>query len=253
MTGVQTCALPILDKNLHLVLIDVKLSFIMFPKLVKNTIGALINLTNSQEVRDNLCKIAAFVQSIYLVLDQYKDNQFIIDYELKLIVNVLKNDIAINTFVSGDLLYYVLLFIQNFKTHPEIVLNSIKIIRCLIVKIKGMEEFLKKVFEFNQAIYDFKETEPKEKGYQYFIDDMINFLNADNEQMSIEVKIEIINLLAYLSNQNKEFKELIGKSKELNLSLNALISKNAKDEISNKMISLAIAQLPIEELNMINH
>ena len=56
-----------------------------------------------------------------------------------------------------------------------------------------------------------------------------------------------------MSNQNKEFKELIGKSKELNLSLNALISKNAKDEISNKMISLAIAQLPIEELNMINH
>ena len=244
---------PFIDKNLHLVLIDVKLSFIMFPKLVKNTIGALINLTNSQEVRDNLCKIAAFVQSIYLVLDQYKDNQFIIDYELKLIVNILKNDIAINTFVSGDLLYYVLLFIKNFKTHPEIVLNSIKIIRCLIVKIKGMEEFLKKVFEFNQAIYDFKETDPKEKGYQYFIDDMINFLNAENELMSIEVKIEIINLLAYLSNQNKEFKELIGKSKELNLSLNALISKNAKDELSNKMISLAIAQLPIEELNMINH
>lgn len=243
---------PFIDKNLHLVLIDVKLTFIIFPKLVKNTIGALINLTNNQEIRDNLCKIAAFIQSIYLVLDQYKDNQYIIDYELKLIVNVLKNEIAVNTFLSGDLLYYVLLFLQNFKDNDEIVFNSIKIIRCLIVKIKGMEEFTIKVFEFERAIFDFKETEPKTKGYEYFIDEMMNFLSYEREKMSITTKVEIINLLAYLSNQNNEFKSLISKSDKLIKNLNGLILQNSNDEESNKAISLAIAQLPVEELNMIS-
>lgn len=243
---------PFINKNLHLILIDVKLTFIIFPKLVKNTTGALINLTNNQEIRDNLCKIAAFIQSIYLVLDQYKDNQFIIDYELKLIVNVLKNDIAVNTFLSGDLMYYTLLFLQKFKDNDEIVSNSIKIIRCLIVKVKGMEEFTIKVFEFEQAIHDFKETEPKTKGYEYFIDEMMYFLSNENEKMSITSKTEIINLLAYLSNQNNEFKSLISKSDLLIKNLKSLMSQNSNDEESNKSISLSIAQLPVEELNMIS-
>jgi len=82
---------PFLDKNFHIVMLDIKLSFYFFPKLVKNTIGALINLTTSDEIRENLSKVAAFIQSIYLILDKYQSNQAIIDYELKLIMNVLKN------------------------------------------------------------------------------------------------------------------------------------------------------------------
>lgn len=76
-------------------MLDIKLSFHFYPKLVKNTIGALINLTTSDEIRENLAKVAAFIQSIYLILDKYQSNQAIIDYELKLIMNVLKNGIQI--------------------------------------------------------------------------------------------------------------------------------------------------------------
>ena len=109
----------IIDKNLHLVLIDVKLTFLIFPKLIKNTTGALINLTNNKEICDNLCKIAAFIQSIYMVLHQYQDNQFIVDYELKLIINLMKNEIAVNTFLSGDLMVYILSCIKKFKTKRQ--------------------------------------------------------------------------------------------------------------------------------------
>ena len=84
---------PFLEKNFHIVMLDIKLSFHFYPKLVKNTIGALINLTTSDEIRENLSKVAAFIQSIYLILDKYQSNQAIIDYELKLIMNVLKNGI----------------------------------------------------------------------------------------------------------------------------------------------------------------
>ena len=81
---------------------------------------------------------------------------------------------------------------------------------------------------------------------------MMNFLSYEREKMSITTKVEIINLLAYLSNQNNEFKSLISKSDKLIKNLNSLILQNSNDEESNKAISLAIAQLPVEELNMIS-
>jgi hypothetical protein len=127
---------PFIDKNLHLVLIDLKLTFIEYPKIIKNTIGALINLTTSNEIRENISKVAAFVQSIYIVLDKYKDNQAIIDYELKLIINVMKNDITVKTFISSDMFFYLLLFLKNYVSHDEIIFNSVKIIRTLILKSK---------------------------------------------------------------------------------------------------------------------
>jgi hypothetical protein len=125
---------PFIEKNLHLVLIDLKLSQCHFPKLLKNTIGALINLTTSNEIRENMAKVAAFIQSIYIVLDKYQENQAIIDYELKLIINVMKNDITVKTFIGGDLVFYLLMFLKKFVTHDEIIFNCVKIIRTLILK-----------------------------------------------------------------------------------------------------------------------
>ena len=211
---------PFIDKNLHLVLIDVKLTFLIFPKLIKNTTGALINLTNNNEICDNLCKIAAFIQSIYMVLHQYQDNQFIVDYELKLIINLMKNEIAVNTFLSGDLMVYILSFIKKFKTNEDIVLSSFKILRCLMIKKKGMDEFNVKLFDFYQTIYNYGEGEDVNKAYVDFIDDIIFFLNEPNEKISVEIKIEINCLLAYLCNQNKKLKDIVDKNDNLLKSLN---------------------------------
>ena len=125
---------PFIEKNLHLVLIDLKLSFYSIPKLLKNTIGSLINLTTSNEIRENVSKVAAFIQSIYIVLDKYQENQAIIDYELKLIINVMKNDLTVKAFIGGELTFYLLLFLKSFTTHDEITFNTLKILRSLILK-----------------------------------------------------------------------------------------------------------------------
>jgi hypothetical protein len=127
---------PFIDKNLHLVLIDITLSFTAFPKLIKNTIGALINLTNNEEIRDEISRAAPFIKSIYVILDKYKENSAIIDYELKLLVNVSKNEFLIKTFISGDMFYYLILIMKNYCDHDEIVSNVIKIIRILVLKSK---------------------------------------------------------------------------------------------------------------------
>ena len=82
---------------------------------------------------------------------------------------------------------------------------------------------------------------------------MINLLNQGKGNEFLEVKIEIINLLAYLANQNSQFKILIEKSEKLMQSLNDLITSNSKNASNSKLISQAIAQLPIEELNMISN
>lgn len=78
-------------KNLHLIILDIIISFINYPKLIKICIGALINLTNNDEIRENLANIAVFIKSLYLILETYKDNSAIISYLLKLMVNVMKN------------------------------------------------------------------------------------------------------------------------------------------------------------------
>ena len=106
---------PFIDKNLHLVLIDITLSFTTFPKLIKNTIGALINLTNNEGIRDEFSRSAPFIKSIYLILDKYKENPAIIDYELKLLVNVSRNEFFIKTLISGDMFYYLILLMKNYS------------------------------------------------------------------------------------------------------------------------------------------
>jgi len=82
---------PFMEKNMHIVFIDVILSFIDYPKIIKNSIGAMINLTTNNDIRNEICKVAAFIKSIYLVLEKYSSNHMIIDYQLKLLINIRKN------------------------------------------------------------------------------------------------------------------------------------------------------------------
>jgi hypothetical protein len=82
---------PFMEKNLHIVLIDVIISFIDYPKIIKNTIGTLINLTSNEEIRNEISKISAFVKSFYLISEKYNESSMIVDYQLKLLLNILKN------------------------------------------------------------------------------------------------------------------------------------------------------------------
>lgn len=82
---------PFIEKNMHIVLIDVILSFIDYPKIIKNSIGTMINLTTNNDIRNEISKVAAFVKSIYLVLDKYSETPLVIDYQLKLLINIFKN------------------------------------------------------------------------------------------------------------------------------------------------------------------
>ena len=86
---------PFIQKNLHLVLIDVIISFIDYPKIIKNTIGTLINLTSNNEIRNEISKISAFVKSFFLISETYNESSMIVDYQLKLLLNMLKNGILI--------------------------------------------------------------------------------------------------------------------------------------------------------------
>lgn len=104
----------------------------------------MINLTTNDEIRESVSKLAAFTESIYLILDKYQNNQAIIDYELKLIINVMKNgknninniylDTSLKTFICGDLFYFLFQFIKQYGKNEDIIFNSIKIIRTLTLK-----------------------------------------------------------------------------------------------------------------------
>ena len=242
---------PFIEKNFHLILVDLTLTFIQFPKLIKNTIGALINLTNLEEIRDKLCKVAAFIESIYSLLDHYKNNKYIIEYSLKLILNILKNENGINSFISGNLIYFLLLFIKDFYDNESIIENCFRILRILISKIKGIESFSTKLSEFYAMLYKINENEKNYvlNSFNYFINDIQKLI--ENNDFEIDTKIQIINFIAYLANQNNEFKNVIDKNDKLLKSLNKLIEQNSNNE-KRKLLSKAIAQLPVEELNIIN-
>ena len=85
--------------------------------------------------------------------------------------------------------------------------------------------------------------------FNYFINDIQKLI--ENNNFEIDTKIQIINFIAYLANQNNEFKNVIDKNDKLLKSLNKLIEQNSNNE-KRKLLSKAIAQLPVEELNIIN-
>jgi hypothetical protein len=80
-----------IEKSFHLILIDNIISFIDYPKLIKICIGTLINLSNDENIKDSLSKVAAFIKAVFLILENYKENSAIIEYLMKLLVNVMKN------------------------------------------------------------------------------------------------------------------------------------------------------------------
>lgn len=79
------------EHNFHLILIDTVSSFIGFPKIVKIALGALVNSTNNLNVLESLSKVPKFLDVIELVLEEYKESSLIIDYLLKLLINVFRN------------------------------------------------------------------------------------------------------------------------------------------------------------------
>jgi hypothetical protein len=128
-------------------------------------------------------------------------------------------------------------------SHDEILFNSIKIIRTLILKSKiykillliiylfiylfiiekGYEEFLKKLTEFYSSILsDSNQEEDSIVYYKIFVEDMVLIL--DQKYEIINICIEIFLLLSYLTNQNEEFKKILEKSESFMNVLHKIIN-----------------------------
>ena len=52
----------------------------------------------------------------------------------KTVFNKMKKEITVKTFIGGDMFLYLVYFMKNFFKNDEIVFNSIKITRNLILK-----------------------------------------------------------------------------------------------------------------------
>lgn len=146
--------------------------------------------------------------------------------------------------------FYLLLFLKKYTSNDEIVFNTVKVLRTLIIKSnwinleKGYDEFLKKLNEFFCLVLE----DDNADYVRNFVNDLISLLDAKYE--AINISIEIFLFLSFLCNQeNENFKKQLQKSDKFGKILQKIISYHSYDENLSKLISQCIAQLPIEDFD----
>lgn len=243
-----------IDKSIHLILIDNIITFINFPKLVKICIGTLINLSVESFVKESLSKVPAFIKALFLVMDTYKENSAITDYLLKLLLNAVKNEQLEKTLNSSDIHLYLLLYLKYFYQNEDIVSNTIKLIRILIDKRKGYSEFKLRLSSFYAiALSEKPKSVNKEASspIAHFINDLIFLL--ESYLMDYSSTIDILMLIGIIStNEEADFKSLIEKSTNFISILKRIIEHYNHNKEQKKGICQCVAQLPIEEFQLIN-
>ena len=100
-----------------------------WPKIVKTTIGTLINLSNNEPIRESLCEMAPYITAIFELFALYQGSAPIIDYLLKLIVNTTKNSDIVFAFSTEEFFVYLLLFLETYIENEEIIFYSLKLLR----------------------------------------------------------------------------------------------------------------------------
>ncbi len=55
------------------------------------------------------------------------------NYNTYCLINKLKLDLSAKIFTSGELFNYILLFLNKYENNEEIFINSIKILRALLI------------------------------------------------------------------------------------------------------------------------
>jgi len=106
-----------------------------------------------------------------------------------------------------------------------------------------------KIQEFYKTLYG--QSNEKVKYLGLYVADLVHLLESKVD--SINLCVEILLLLSYLTNQDEDFKKILETSDTFMKTIQKIITTYSKDEKISKLISQCIAQLPIEEFDAVKY
>lgn len=239
----------VIEKNFHFIIMDYLISFIYKPRLVKTCVGTLVNLSTNEDICVSLNKDPLFKRMIINTMDVYKENPFLIDYILRLLINICLKEELVYIEIYSYLIYYI----KKYMSYEEIMYNSIRILRISSDYSNTYNDYILNI----KLIYktDFN------SGIDGYLKDLIDLLEYYLNK--VDIVIEILNVIGKLSLNSLEFNQIVHSKKEIFCVLNKVISNyndcngngngngyddNSNDKRRKKLLSQAIAMFPIEEI-----
>jgi hypothetical protein len=217
-------------------LIKISLLYFDSQKLIKTTLGCLTNINAYEFSRDYLCKEKEFYVLLFNVLDKYDYLNLIIDYALKMILNTSQNEIFYKNYISSKFYQKMFYLLVLYSNDDFISTSLIKIFRILCSRMKGLENFLASIKEYEELNPDF---------------DIVKLL-ADNMKPHIDdytYCIEIILFLSTISQTVEYMQQKIKDNQHLCQFLKEFIGYYKDKPDIFRVITGSVACLPLEEFN----
>lgn len=209
-------------------------------KLVKTCVGALVNLSVQGKpyldgIVDRITSNLKFYELVDLLLQTYNKSNFMMEYTLKLILNGLQNSNCLYHLSDKKFLLLILVVFNQTQQEEDLFLLCVCIFRSVVSHSKF---YIEKGLEvFNEAM------QPE------IIETLLN--GFQRNLGNIKVLTEVILLLSSISQQEGKFLDYLRDNKFLSENIKVCLEFHAADKDRTAILTECMANLPVEEFNMI--
>ncbi|CAG9313195.1 unnamed protein product [Blepharisma stoltei] len=212
------------------IITEVALRNLTKSKLVKTCIGALVNLSLQEGMVDRIGNNLRFYELIRAIIASYPSSSYMMEYTLRLILNALQSNNCLYHLSEVSFVTDLRNLFERWQNEEDLLLYVLYIFRSLVSHKKGIEAFSEAIPEG-------------------FIDQLLGVFQ--HYISNVKVLTEIILLISALSQQEGIFLDTLKRSDMLSTRIKECLEIHSKDQNKTMLLTECIANLPVEELNII--
>jgi hypothetical protein len=222
------------------IVIEIILRHVKEAKLVKTCVGALVNLSMQgifyiEGIVDRITSNIKFYEVVNLLIDSYSNSSYMMEYVLKLILNGLQNSNCLYHLSESSFFKKMSKILQFSKNEDDIFMLTICILRVLV---SHSNPYLEKGLEV------FKESLSPE----------VILWTLDGFEKSLpnlKALTESVLFISSISQEEGPYLDFLRNCEQLSLCIKACLDHYAADKTSTGVLTECIANLPVEEFNML--
>mmetsp|Transcript_57429 Transcript_57429/g.65514 ORF Transcript_57429/g.65514 Transcript_57429/m.65514 type:complete len:659 (-) Transcript_57429:153-2129(-) len=147
------------------IVVNSALKYFKDPKIIKTSLGSLINLSSQEENRKIISRTKTFYLLIYYTIEEHKKSAPIADYALKVILNTADDDVCLHNYISGGLYMKLLEFLEVYARNYGVTYASLRVLRKLCsYNSRSFDNFLRVLIRTYGTQEDWNNTLPTHTG-----------------------------------------------------------------------------------------
>eukprot|EP01016_Furgasonia_blochmanni_P005598 TRINITY_DN1218_c0_g1_i10.p1 TRINITY_DN1218_c0_g1~~TRINITY_DN1218_c0_g1_i10.p1 ORF type:complete len:388 (-),score=145.19 TRINITY_DN1218_c0_g1_i10:99-1175(-) len=234
----ERICLDVLNKAFLTYILRISLEYFDNPKIIKTTLGCLINMTATMKARDSLAKEKDFYILLFNILEKYDYSKFVIDYAIKLMANTSQNEICIKNYTTKSCVKMICKVFFKLDKDEYISMMLLKIFKTICIKGNATEVFIDVVNEINKSAASCN-----------LIEDMITLVKLVAKD--IEKVVECLLFISLLAQKSEDIQKMIREAESFGPLIKDLMFIHKDDEEGMKLLYNSIAFLPMEDLNFL--